>query len=646
MNEEKIRSDVPITSRMLTPEYRPVYLRILRGMDAKRLWIVPDRNALFTQDRGEHLSQLQEQLTYFRDNGMETGLWITVLGFGNNIANRNIPWTRLRSVTGIHLAEGDVFCPEDPDFLDAFLSYVQQLAGLDADLLMLDDEFCLSHPGIGCFCDRHLKKMSDLLGEELTMEGLPERIFTGGKNRYRDVWFQVAGDTMRNTCLKIRQTVDRVKPSLRVGLCAGKTHWDIEGTDTIELAKILAGANKPFLRLMAAPYWVACDIHNWPGQRLNGVIETARMQIAWCENEKIEFFAEADSHPRPCYHVNASLIELFDIAMRAQGVSSLKYVLDYYAPPEYEKKYLQLQKRNEPLYRRIEAAFADKKSTGVRVFCPMHTIQNAVLPDFFLGEAEIIRLVFPQAASILTGIGVPVCYNGAAQCGAAFGEDAHAIDTDCAKLILDLPAARILQEKGVDVGLRAFDKAPVPRGLAEVFPEGGTKIFGFGMGGAFAKTGGLYRTELKEGAQILSRFRTDSGAYEEEYIASYSYDNGKTQFLVFTFDARAAGENSGVACSYYRQKQVMDFVGGYYPYIRGAAEMYSICAASADGNKQAVLFENLSRDPVFDFVIELGRACTDFVLFGAEGTLSEDRTQIQIKREFAPSAAMVLEVTY
>ena len=74
-------------------------------------------------------------------------------------------------------------------------------------------------------------------------------------------------------------------------------------------------------------------------------------------------------------------------------------------------------------------------------------------------------------------------------------------------------------------------------------------------------------------------------------------------------------------------------------------EIYSICAESPDGKKQAVLFENLSRDPVFDFTIDIGRECAEFTLFGAEGVLSEDGKQLQITSEFAPSAAMVLDVT-
>ena len=638
----KIRPDIPITNNLLTPENMPKYLKMLRDCDAKRFWIAPSREDFFSHNRTEAMETLRRQVAYFKENGIETGIWITVVGFGGDIKEKNIPWTRLRSVSGIHWKTADLFCPEDPDFWSAMLQYIRELAALGADLIMLDDEFCLSHPGIGCFCDRHLRLMSEKLGEEVTMDGLPERIFTGGKNKYRDAWFQGVGDTLRMACRSIRQAVDEVAPSVRVGLCAGKTHWDIEGTDALEMVKLLAGNTKPFLRLMGAPYWVACDIHNWPGQRLNGVIETARMQIAWCENEDVEIFAEADSFPRPRYHVNGSLIEQFDIAMRAEGIPSLKYVLDYTAQPEYETGYMKMHLRNVPLYRHVEEVFENKRSAGVRMFCPMHTVQNAVFPDFFLGEAEIIRFAFPLTANFLTGVGVPVCYSGDAECGAAFGEDAHAIEDPASwkKLIVDLSAAKILQEKGVDVGIQSTQKMDVSGIGAEIFPEGTVSVFGFGVGGSFAAAGGVYRTELKAGAEVLSRFPVGT----EEIPASYRYHNGTTDFLVLAFDARAVGESSSVAISYYRQKQIMDFVGKRYPYIRKEPEIYTICTESEDGGKQAVLFENLSRDPVFDFDIEIGKGCKEFRLFGAEGVLSEDRTRIHVTTEFAPSAAMVLEV--
>lgn len=700
--------DLPVMNSNVDAASRPLYLKELREVGARRLWLAPDRELLFgagsgaaaplgsvadgsaaaslgpsgcgrfapsaeggsvpaptpVYDRAAVLASLEENLSWFRRNGLEVGLWIQAFGFGDHLGKRKVNWTRLKSVTGRELAENDAFCPEDPAFMECYLAHVKEMAAFHPDLLMLDDDLCMSvRPGIGCFCDRHMALLEAALGEDLCPEELPEKIFTGGQNRYRDAWYQVMGDTLRRFCQKVRDAVDEIDPGLRVGFCAGYTSWDFEGADAIELTRILAGKNEPFLRFTGAPYWCSRGINRFPGQKQNAVIECARLQDAWCQGSGVEVFAEADSYPRPCYHVNASYIENFDIAMRASGIRSLKYMFDYFSSPDYEKQYLRLHKRNLPLYERIDSVFADKTPAGVRLFRPMHRIQKAQLPEKFVGEGELMRLFFSQSAALLTGLGIPVCYTGNAECGAAFGEDVLALEdiSSYKKLILDLPAARLLEEKGIDTGLAGAKRAAVP-GL-EYFPAAGRGagvlgaadaaqqipaaaqrllLSGIGQGAPLAKTGSFYDVQLKEGARAESWFESQDGIT----VSSYRYHNDTTEFMVLAFDALAAGESSTLFASYCRQNQLMDFVGGAYPYIRGFSEIYSLCAASEDGREQAVLFENQSLDPVFDFEIELGKICEKFELIGAMGELTADKKRIRVTTDFQPSAAMVLQVAY
>ena len=673
-NENALSPDLPVMNSNVDAASRPLYLKELQEVGARRLWLAPDRELLFGAgsvavslgpggcgqpafeptstsvtspntgyDRSAALVSLEENLSYFRQNGLEVGFWIQAFGFGDPLGKKKVSWTRLKSVTGRELAENDAFCPEDPAFMENYLAHVKEMAALHPDLLMLDDDLCMSvRPGIGCFCDRHMALLEAALGEELCPEELPEKIFTGGPNRYRDAWYRVMGDTLRRFCQKVRAAVDEIDPGLRVGFCAGYTSWDFEGADAIELTKILAGKNEPFLRFTGAPYWCSRSINRFPGQKQNAVIECARQQDAWCLGSGVEVFAEADSYPRPCYHVNASYIENFDIAMRASGIRSLKYMFDYFSSPGYEKQYLRIHKRNLPFYEQIHSAFADKEPVGVRLFCPMHRIQKARLPETFVGEGELMRLFFSQTAALLTGLGIPVCYTGNAECGAAFGEDVLAIEdiSSYKKMILDLPAARLLAEKGIDTGVADVKKAAVP-GL-EYFAVQRLLLSGIGQGAPLAKTGGFYDVQLKEGARAESWFESQDGIT----VSSYRYHNDTTEFLVLAFDALAAGESSTLFASYCRQTQLMDFVGGTYPYIRGFSEIYSLCAASEDGREQAVLFENLSLDPVFDFEIELGKKCERFELIGAVGELTADKKRIRITTDFQPSAAMVLKVTY
>ena len=243
---------------------------------------------------------------------------------------------------------------------------------------------------------------------------------------------------------------------------------------------------------------------------------------------------------------------------------------------------------------------------------------------------------------MLTGVGIPVCYEGDSECGAAFGEDVLAIPemSKYKKLIIDFPAARLLTEKGVDVGLKSFCNAQVPS--YEHFEEERVNLSFIEAEAPMEKTGGFYEVKLRANADIQSVFQSKAG----DYVSSYIYNNGETEFLVFTFDTLAVGEASSLFVSYCRQKQLIDFIAEEYPYIIGQTGIYSLCASSEDRKKQAVLFENIGGDPAFDFSIELGRECSDFTIFGAEGELAEDRRSICITSDFAPSAAMALELWF
>lgn len=445
---------------------------------------------------------------------------------------------------------------------------------------------------------------------------------------------------MRGFCRKVRERVDTVDPTLRVGLCAGYTSWDIEGTDPIEMAKILAGENLPFFRFTGAPYWSSRNSNRFPGQRLNGVIECARNQMVWCEKEDVEVFAEADSYPRPCYHVNASYIECFDVAMHASGIRSLKYLFDYVSSPDYEKGYLRLHKRNMPFYEKLRSAFDSARYQGVRLYRPAHRICDARLPEEFHVEKSVMRGFFSIAASALTRMSIPVSYHGASENAALFGDDALYLEDPSPHraILLDLPAARILQERGIDVGLRGEERASVP--LRESFGEEKILLSGIGQGSLFPSENGFYRVELAPKASVLSLFSKG----EECFPASYLYQNGETSFLVLCCDASCMGEGSSVLISYARQKQLLDFFGNDFPYIYGFSQVYALCAKTEEG--QSVLFQNLSIDPIFDFSIQLPKPCGSFCLTGAEGELSSDGQSIRVTTDFTPYSSLLLQVTY
>ena len=611
-----LKPDVPFLNSNLNESTRALFLAQAKQAKASRVWIALDRESLFC--RKDHMARLEENLRFFEAGGIEAGVWIQAFGFGEPLSHEAGNWTRLRSATGVS-REVDAFCPEDPDFTAAYLAWVRDIAKLSPALIMLDDDLCLSvRPGIGCFCDRHMK----LLEGEVGKIDDPTKLFTGKKNKYRDAWFRVTGNTMRAFCQKVRCAVDEIDPNIRIGLCAGYTSWDIEGTDPIEMSRILAGNTHPFFRLTAAPYWIAKN--RIPGQRLSAVIENARNQIAWSRQTDIEIFAEADSYPRPCYHTPAMLVENFDLAMHASGVKSLKYLFDYYSSPTYETQYLKIHTRNLSLYEAIENAFQGSTPCGIRVYRPPHRITDAILPERFAGEKPIMHTYFSKAAAMLASHAIPVSYEGENDCAVVFGDDALYLNNFNQKIVLDRSAALILKEKGIDVG---FDTVQPNSDIPSFELFDGEKVLLFGASPVLS----FPDLSLKDGAVVKSRFDTGT-------IAGFEYNN----FLVLNFDAFSVNEASALFCSYARGRQLQEFFGYPYPTVDGYANLYSICAKK--GNRQIVLFQNHSIDPVFDFDITLPKPCRTFALTGATGTLCGNK--IHVTSDFSPQATILLETEY
>lgn len=640
--------DVPLSHCIaLSPENREQLLADLRQIHAQRIWIALSREEIFSNDRSLYLDEVRDNLDFYHKNGFEVGLWFTAFGMGNPpesefLGKRLKSMTRICSVTG-KASDVDAICPTDEDFSATYMDWIRDLAGLGAELLMLDDDLCLSvRPGIGCFCPMHMRQLSERLGEKVTLDSIRDKIFTGGKNRYRDAWYKVMGDTMRDFCHKVRAAADEVNPSIRIGFAAGYTAWDMEGADAIELTRILAGNTKPFLRLTSAPYWVTPYRNRFPGQKLNSVIESARLQRSWLDNSQIEFFAEGDSWPRPRHNCPASYLQLFDDALQADGVRLLKYAFDYTSSAKYERGYLQQHFRNIPLQEAIRTAFHDKHSDGVCLFRNSDIICNEPLPQQFVGEKNIMRLFFSQSAAMLSAQSIPLCYEGSSPCAVAFGTEALAIPENhsCSHIILDFEAARLLSERGIDVGFDSFSSAPIPN--FELFGSEKVHLFGIGVGAPHSTVDGFYQVHCKSDVKVLSQFTREKNSWP----SAYTYKSGNVTYLVFTFDALAVGESSTLYTSYCRQTQLLSFIQPVFPYIAGHPGIYSICASSENRDSQAVLFENLSCDTAFDFHIKLSRPCSNFTLFGAEGTLDEDRMSIHITSDFVPFSALLLELSY
>lgn len=608
-------------------------------------------------EKGEFRTRIidtfKEKIKYVKENGFEAGVWVGTLGFGTPTAHYNKDvakkYTRIRSISG-RVAD-DALCPLDEAFAEMTCEIIKELAQTGTDMIMLDDELCMSvRPGIGCACDLHLKKFREAVGENVSPEDLGYRIFSGKPNKYRDAWLTLMGDTLRHFCAKLRQAVDSVAPTVRLGFCAGYTSWDMEGADAIELTKILAGNTKPFLRLTGAPYWIAA--RRFGRQTLQTVIETARMQYAWCKDSGIEIFTESDTYPRDRFHTPAAYSECFHLAtLASDGADTLKYMYDYMCEPDFERGYVDAHIRNINLQKQITEFFANKAPLGIRVYQTMRKLQSADLGDCLFNEGELAphdkekllmkQYMFPASQMLLTSNAIPTVYDGEGTCGIAFGENARALPKSAFNkgLILDVKAAKILTERGIDVGLESCER--ISGSFMELFlgesPD--TDLF---------DTQHLYKAKLKSGTKIISRFKCGEFFSNNTYPLAYLYENADRQrFLVYAFDAEEQTDSSSLYWSYGRGKQIanaLEWLGGEALPLRCERHphLYAICK-KGDKSVSAAYF-NLCADEIVCANVTLAKEAKSIRFVNCTGRLTDKLSAVidYIK----PYGVAVIDVKY
>lgn len=619
---------IPVINATLEPEEA---LKEIEKAGAKRVWLALPRGIDAEARLQEGIDLLKKNQPFFEERGYEVGVWISSLGHGGTLVQDDpeelIRASRYEKIVGL---EGttceDSFCPTGEAFVHDYVEWIGRIAEAGAKMIMLDDDYRLSlRPnGNGCCCDRHMKEYCERVGETVTREQLKQLIFTGGPNKYRDAWLDMGHDSLISLAKKIRARVDEVNPEVRVGVCAVMTTWDVDGVNAMELTRALAGNTRPFLRSIGAPYWAANDPKN---KRLGYIISESRMQNYWRRNEDIELFSEGDVYPRPRYMTPASFLELFDMALRADGGwdGILKYMIDYSSSVEYEKGYIRRMVRNQPAYDWIEAHMAGGKAGGADIICRMDRLRNATLPEGTNYHLVNEEYFCPSAIKLAADCSVPVTF-GTDGAHMAFGSNGQYITEEQLfdGAVIDIGAAEILMERGVDIGAEALGEAKTVSGL-EQFPEYRERV-------AVGNMRRLREVKLKEGAQALSSLNGKTTAYR--------YENEKGQrFLVFTFDMDMSWGEMGVCRSYCRQKQLiegLEWAGRKkLPAVcTGNPDLHIICKRTEEG--LAVGLWNISADCVLDAEIRLDGGYDGMELFGCEGVLEGDC--VKLCTEIAPYA--------
>lgn len=593
---------IPIVNTMSTRETRREYLEELKKAGAERVFLYVGREYVkeercFRAD----MNLLAENICYYTDNGLQTGVWIDGFGHGGTLVH-DVSSGKVATFGKIcDLMTGgeseDSFCPLDDDFVMAYHDFVGQIIKAGAKMIMIDDDLRLSGRGaalIGCACEKHMLRFREMAQTEgcrrwdYTREELADIVFIGKENRERKIWMRLMGDTLREFASCLREAVDRIDDSVRLGHCSCLSTWDLDGVDSVELAKILAGKTRPFLRLIGAPYWNMA--HAFRTSSLGTIIDLERMQFAWSEKElcDIEVFAEGDVYPRPRYQVPAAYLECLQQVLCAEGHGDdiMKYMLDYVQSPSYECGYVKRHLYYAPLRNAITDAFSGKKTAGVYVHEVMHTLEQADCRG--KTAAELFAGFVPMSLNFTEACSLPISFvcNEYTKVVLVFGENARFLDDKLLRMpmILDAKAAEILQECGVDVGLKKSESVNTPQ--KEYYSDAKEWLP--------VETEGAFR-----------RFQTDDAAkihsvFDNGMTAAYTYENADGgRYLVYAFEADTIQQVSALWKSYLRQEQLFQatewLAAGSVPLaIRKEPGLYVLCRKSVD--KMAVGIWNFGQD--------------------------------------------------
>lgn len=571
----------------------------------------------------ENMDRLAEELAFFQNQGFETCVWIgETIGHGWPI-NEGAEYSNIVNILGN--PGYAAFCPTDEKFVADICKWIANVARAGAKQILLDDDFRMTNHGAAgssacCLCERHLQLYRAAVGEDLSREEIKEKVFTGGPSVYRDAWVNMMRETMLGFAEKIRAAVDEVDESVRIGVCGTASMMDADGECFADAAKILAGRNNGLIRMFGAPYWA----HN--GFDLANVITMERRCAAGADHSAFEVICEGDTWPRPRFACPSAYLEIFDQALAADGGFDgiLKYMIEYDAPYDYETGYIDEHVKNRPLLKKIQKEFGGD-CAGIRLFERYERFRGADLSGDALDNAEL-SVWRPQGIGcrFVSALGLPVAFEGNGPV-VVFGENAKYIEAEALKAgaIIDLPAARYLQARGIDVGLKSENAATDVISREHFLAEDVHITTAHPLYADLA---------VKEGAEVLSYLEG-----KERHVGAYRYLNADgMRFLVYAFDGERS--DARVYRNYARQREVAGQVewlsGEKLPAsCTGHPDTYMICKKI--GEKLAVGFWNLFPDKIAEAAIGLSRNYSSVRWIAGRGELKEDGIHI---KDVAPYA--------
>ena len=157
---------------------------------------------------------------YLEENGFEVGVWFApTIGYGGyDVDDKNF-YQRIVDMDGKKI---NAYCPLDDNFCDDLTKQFKLLAKTGVKHILLEDDFTLSGGKLwvermGCACDLHMKKLSEILKRDISRGELLPYLISGERNEYRSAYLKLMGETLLKLAGVIERAVHSVDENIRIG---------------------------------------------------------------------------------------------------------------------------------------------------------------------------------------------------------------------------------------------------------------------------------------------------------------------------------------------------------------------------------------------------------------------------------------------
>ena len=235
-------------------------------------------------------------------------------------------------------------CPLDQRFLDYIYNCVKTLCEEGPAFTLGDDDMRMFDGT--CYCERHLKMISEMLGREYTREELAAAVANAAPHDPVAAAFEKAQIiAMEKLSQTMRKAIDAVDPGISCGCCIVASRFDYAETET----RILAGKTEPFLRFNNAHY-------------LEGPIKDDAFRHSQTGFQEVnarkwgfKVLDEPDTCPHNRYSRTARTLHLHLASALLMGLDGGKLWLDQgiYPAPEIYLPYEKIIAENQYFYRQL-----------------------------------------------------------------------------------------------------------------------------------------------------------------------------------------------------------------------------------------------------------------------------------------------------